>query len=303
MSHLLDGWRPNRPNMVLEHLDLEYFNDRRPSWWPHGDSTWTSSLNNTHSTYFWASVCTSACLRDHRDEVHVVLVDLDSFPANCICYAWEDSTGVDTHRSHSSPSDAQLLRFLEGALRDPVASPRVALYAVGEKLSDGHYSMQSTVYHAQILSTTYEHVPVFSAEKQVTVDNVDRCFEECGASTGTSLNTVSWIPSTYVCSCYKEDFCLSSHGTYWKPRSSAVTYYYRARFCRNVRASSERSLVYSKTDGRTCPGVPVSCPLWHLHVLSHARAPQSGRDRFQSCHAFAHALRVHLGGRLEFSSL
>ena len=269
LSHLVDGWRPNRAGMILETLDLQYYNGVKPSWWPAGDSTWVSASNNTHSPSFWASVCTSACLRDHRDEVHMVLVDLDA--SNCICYAWEDPEEVDTHRSHSAPSDAQLLRFLEGATRDLVA--RVSLYAVAEKLPSGHYwgSMQSTVYHSQILNTEYVQTAALSPAKRVTVDTLDLCFEECGAAVGVALNTISWIPSTLTCSCYEEDFSLASHGTDWKPRTAEITEYYRARFCRNVRATSDRSLVYSKTDGRTCPGVPVRHPSRPtLPALPHA---------------------------------
>ena len=261
IAHLVDGWRPARPGMVLEKLDLEYFNGVRPAWWPSGDSTWQASPNNTHDTAFWASVCASACFRDHRDDVRVVLVELDSYPACCTCYAWEDAEGVDTHPSHSAPSDAQLLRFLEGASRAPGARPRTSLYAVGEKVSAGHYwgAMQSTVYHAQVLSTEYTHGAPGAPSKQVAAATLQLCLEECGTHTGLALNTVSWVPSTPMCSCYEADFGLASHGTSWRPRGAGEppTFYYRARFCRNVRATSERSLVYSKVDDRTCPGVPV----------------------------------------------
>ena len=262
VAHIVDGWRPNRPSMLLESLELRHLHhQQRPQM--EVDDEWERAPNNTNSTTVWANRCTSACIRDYRDVVRLVFVDLDSDPAHCDCYAWVDPEHTDEHRSHSAPSDPDLLRFLEGATRDPRVSPRVSLYAVSNRLHEGHFYGRDTVYHAQILSDHFIHAPPvsfgLSASKTVPVATLDLCFQECGTYVGLALNTITWTPTTDTCACYAEDFQAASHGTFWRFREDgeAVTQYFRADFCPNVRAGSERSLVWSKSSNKTCPGDPV----------------------------------------------
>lgn len=262
IAHIVDGWRPNRPGMLLEALHLDYYRGVAPSWWPAGDDSWTRSPNNTHSPSFWASVCASACIRDFRDEVRVVLVDLLSEQPVCQCYAWADPGLHDPHPSHSAPSDPDILRFLEGATRDAVASEQVALYAVANRVPRAHYyaSAQSSVYYSRVLGDGYRFVRRYLAGHYASnVASRDRCFEECGSGLGLALRTVKWEPAAQSCFCYKEDFQLASEGTNWRRRSPAepVQEVYRAEFCPNVRAGSERSLVWTKSANKTCHGDPV----------------------------------------------
>lgn len=261
VAHVLDGWRPNRPQMLLETLELAYFRNQRPIWWPAGDDGWTRSPNNTASPAFWASVCTSACIRDFRDEVRIMFVDLESDPAVCQCYAWVDPDLTDGHHSHSAPSDPDILRFLEGATRDVVVSDRVALYVVGNQVHQGHYygEAQSTVYHARILNDEYvftgNYAPIHTAQNIYTAD---RCFEECGTNAGLELKTIQFMPVVGRCFCYQEDFQLASEGIHWMRRTTEdLQQHFRADFCPNVRVGSERSLVWSKSANKTCPGDPV----------------------------------------------
>lgn len=262
IAHIVDGWRPNRPQMLLETLEIEYFKGSAPVWWPAGDDSWQRSPNNTHSSSFWASVCTSACIRDFKDEVRIVFVDLDSTPPVCQCYAWIDPDLTDVHRSHSAPSDPDILRFLEGATRDPQATDRVAVYAVSNKVPQGHYygAAQSTVFYARILNDEYYFVGLyFHAHSATGITSRELCFEECGTNVGLDLRTIKWVPGEEKCFCYEQDFQLASEGTHWRRRSAIepVQELYRADFCPNVRAGSERSLVWSKSADKTCPGDPV----------------------------------------------
>ena len=261
LAHVVDGWRPNRPQMLLESMELEYFRGTRPVWWPAQDESWVRSPNNTDDSAWWASVCTSACIRDFRDDVRLVFVDLDATPARCDCYAWSDPDLTDGHHSHSSPSDPDILRFLEGASRDVVVTDRVSLYAVSNKVHQGHYfgSQQSTVFHAQILNDRYIHGGTFTPAHLQVVDSLDLCFEECGTNVGLELRTIAWLPAQKDCLCYVEDFQQASHGVYWKLRDqlAPTVEYYRADLCPNVRVASERSLVWSKASNKTCHGDPV----------------------------------------------
>ena len=262
VAHLVDGWRPKRSSMLLESLELRHLRHQQDPKMVR-DEEWERAPNNTNSTTVWANRCTSACIRDYRDVVRLVFVDLDSDPARCDCYAWVDPTHTDEHHSHSAPSDADLLRFLEGATRDARVSPRVSLYAVSNRLHEGHFYGRDTVYHAQILSNHFIHAPPvsfeLSASKTVFVGTLNLCFKECGTYVGLALNTIAWTPTTSSCACYTEDFQAASHGTFWRFRGDdeAATQYYRADFCPNVRAGSERSLVWSKSSNKTCPGDPV----------------------------------------------
>ena len=248
--------------MLLETLELEYFRGAAPAWWPAGDDSWRRSPNNTDSTSFWASVCTSACIRDFRDEVRLVFVDLESTPSVCQCYAWADPDLTDGHHSHSAPSDPDVLRFLEGATRDAQETERVALYAVANRVPTGHYygAAQSTVYHSRILNDEYYFVGIyFHVHSATGLGSRDLCFEECGTGVGLLLRTVKWVPTAGACFCYVQDFQLAAEGTHWRRRGAfePVEEFYRADFCPNVRAGSERSLVWSKSAGKTCPGDPV----------------------------------------------
>ena len=261
LAHVVDGWRPDRPQMLLESMELEYFRGTRPAWWPAQDESWLRSPNNTDDSAWWASVCTSACIRDFRDDVRLVFVDLDATPARCDCYAWSDPDLTDGHHSHSSPSDPDILRFLEGASRDTVVTDRVSLYAVSNKVHQGHYfgSQQSTVFHAQILNDRYIHGGNFSSAHLQVVDSLDLCFEECGTNVGLDLRTIAWLPAQKECLCFVEDFQQASHGVYWNLRGqlAPTVEYYRADYCPNVRVGSERSLVWSKSSNKTCHGDPV----------------------------------------------
>ena len=262
IAHVVDGWRPNRPQMLLESLSLDYYRGVSPSWWPAGDDSWVRSPNNTHSPSFWASVCTSACIRDFRDEVRMVFVDLLSEQPVCQCYAWVDPDLRDFRHSHSAPSDPDILRFLEGATRDDVVSEQVSLYAVANKIPSGHYyaSAQSTVYYSRILNEGYHFTGLYVAVHSASnIASRELCFEECGTGAGVALRTVKWVPLTRRCFCYKEDFQLASQGTRWRRRSPSelVQEVYRAELCPNVRSGSERSLVWSKSANKTCHGDPV----------------------------------------------
>lgn len=282
MAHVIDGYlHSGRQDQLLEHIPLDAYRGVRPTWWPDGNDMWESSPNNTHDTEFWASVCTSACIRDHLDTVNVVLVDLLSSDASCSCYAWEDTSGVDHNASHSAPSDVQLMDWMHGSIRivDPLAAPsthaKLATYAVHKRVGHAHYmeTLQSTVYISRVYSNNIyfdlDVSPSMTANALYTPNNFEDCLYQCYKELSLRTRSIIWTPAysgadgaphTATCHCMDEDMAQSSYGHRWRNHRGDKPDYpvaYSTRLCTNVRASDERSIVYSKRTDGFCPGVPI----------------------------------------------
>lgn len=291
IAHIVSGYsHPGREDHKLEHIPLDAYRGVRPDWWPPGDETWVNSPNNSVDTAFWASVCTSACVRDHHDTVNIVLVDLLAVNASCSCYAWEDTSGVDHNASHSAPSDAQLMDWMHDSTRivDSLADlqihAKLATYAVHKRVGKDYYSsgLQSTIYYAQILSSEYEidmSVATPIAENALyQPDTFEDCLYQCFRELDARTKSIHWYPGytdeTGVaqpsgCYCYYEDLVESKYGNRWRVNRVDISvwkpYFYSVKLCTNVRASDERSVVYSKRSDGFCPGVPIvsyshTCP-------------------------------------------
>jgi hypothetical protein len=282
IAHILSGYNhPGREDQKLEYIPLEAYRGVRPTWWPPGDETWVNSPNNSLDTAMWASVCTSACVRDHHDTVNIVLVDLLATEASCSCYAWEDTSGLDHNASHSAPSDAQLMDWMHDSTRivdslaDESVHAKLSTYAVHQRVGNDFYSsgLQSTVYYAQILSSEYEQYDTSfnTATALFRPNTFNDCMYQCfnnALSRGT--RSIQWYPA-YTdengnshpsgCYCLDEDLGESTYGHLWRVNTynhgTWKPYYYSVKLCTNVRASDERSIVYSKRNDGFCPGVPV----------------------------------------------
>ena len=192
IAHVVSGYaHPGREDHKLQHIPLEAYRGVRPAWWPPGAESWVNLPNNSLDTAFWASVCTSACVRDHHDAVNIVLVDLLAVDASCCCYAWEDTSGVDHNVSHSAPSDTQLMEWMHDSTRvvdslaDLTTHAKLATYAVHRRVGNDYYSsaLQSTVYYAQIHGSNYffnvSAQPPFLEARALYRPNT---FEECSIS-------------------------------------------------------------------------------------------------------------------------
>jgi hypothetical protein len=304
IAHIVSGYsHPGREDHKLEHIPLDAYRGVRPDWWPPGDETWVNSPNNSVDTAFWASVCTSACFRDHHDTVNIVLVDLLAVNASCSCYAWEDTSGVDHNASHSAPSDAQLMDWMHDSTRivDSLADlqihAKLATYAVHKRVGKDYYSsgLQSTIYYAQILSSEYEFdlvgPPSIAADALFRPHTFEDCMYQCFRDLNTSTSSIYWYAAytdhsgasqQSACYCFHEDLGESKYGTRWRANTPYhysdvglwMPYYYSVKLCTNVRASDERSVVYSKRNDGFCPGVPIvsymqpyACA--HTHTRNH----------------------------------
>lgn len=283
MAHVVDGYvHSGREDQKLEHIPLEAYRGVRPAWWPAGDETWVNSPNNSMDTAFWASVCTSACVRDHHETVNIVLIDLLAVNASCCCYAWEDTSGVDHNASHSAPSDAQLMDWMHDSRRvvDSLADMRVhaklATYAVHQRVGNAYYSsgLQSTIYYFEIHGSEYyfdnNEAPVISAAAMFTPDTFEDCMYQCFKTLDAKTKSIYWhdvytdqagVLKDSGCYCFHVDIGESKYGNRWRVNTFDLgtwrPTYFSVKLCTNVRSSDERSVVYSKSNDGFCPGVPV----------------------------------------------
>ena len=269
-AHLLDGYRHNRPQDLLQEIPLDAFMNRRPSWWPVGDESWTVTPNNSLSSSFWASVCASACFKEHRDDVEMVTVDLEAVPALCQCYSYTDPN-TDSHNvSYLPPSDVQFIQWFHQSTRMASNRSLVSTYAVHASPGLNHYvsGLLSTVYYSEVLPGEYLlQDSRYHASFTSFAASLELCIEEAATSLLGSLSFVQYRAATSdfpvsSCEAGTRDYTHSDAGTLWVPKStkpgeqSATVY--RARYCDNVQAASERSLVWSKTSNYWCPGVPTA---------------------------------------------
>jgi hypothetical protein len=303
ISHIIDGYsHAGREDQKLEHIPLEAYRGVRPAWWPESDDTWANSPNNSLDTAFWASVCTSACVRDHHDTVNIVLVDLLAVNASCSCYAWEDTSGVDHNASHSAPSDAQIMDWMHESTRivDALADVRIhaklATYAVHQRVGKNYYSsdLQSTIYYSQILDPGYIYDvfedPVISSSALYRPDTFEDCMYQCFRDLNGRTTSIHWwaaytdqngAAKESACYCIDESLGESKYGRGWRNRWLSFgtwrPFYYSVKLCTNVRASDERSVVYSKRNDGFCPGVPV---VTGFTIASHSllTVGQAGAD-------------------------
>jgi hypothetical protein len=283
ISHILSGFsHPGREDQKLEYIPLDAYRGVRPTWWPPGDETWVNSPNNSLDTAFWASVCTSACVRDHHDTVNIVLVDLLSVNASCCCFAWQDTSGADHNASHSAPSDAQLMDWMHDSTRvvDSLAAltthAKLATYAVHQRVGRDYYSsgLQSTIYYAQIHSSEYVfdvlEIPLMTVNALYRPHTFEDCMYQCFRNFDARTQSIHWhaayidhngVSQQSGCYCIDEDMGHSKWGHRWRVNTFDLglwrPYYYSVRLCTNVRASDERSVVYTKSNDGFCPGVPI----------------------------------------------
>lgn len=271
-AHLLDGFVHNRADDMLEEIQLDAYMGRRPEWWPFGDPGWELTPNNSKSTSFWASVCASACFRSHRFDVEIVTVDLQSTPAKCQCYKYTDPSGKDHNASHASPSDVQLMQWFHSSTRigDSENRSLIATYAVHPHPGRDHYvaGLLSTVYYDAILPPEYQLAdPDYHAEFQSHAATLELCLDEATLALSSTIGFVQFKPATAAfpisqCGAGTRKYDGIDSGNLWLPaaRRPGEQYgtVYRTRYCDNVRAGSDRSLVYSKTLDAWCPGVPVA---------------------------------------------
>jgi hypothetical protein len=283
ISHIVSGYtHPGREDQKLEYIPLEAYRGVRPTWWPPGDDTWLNSPNNSVDTAFWASVCTSACVRDHHDTVNIVLVDLLAANASCSCYAWEDTSGGDHNASHSAPSDNNLMEWMHSSTRvvdslaDPTTHAKLATYAVHQRVGREFYSstLQSTIYYSEIHSSDYffkfDLSPPMISNALYRPNTFEDCLYQCFRELDARTQSIHWhgayvdnlgVSQPSGCHCIDEDLGASKWGYRWRVNTQDLgtwkPYYYSVRLCTNVRASDERSVVYSKSNDGFCPGVPI----------------------------------------------
>lgn len=289
-AHIVQGFRHNRPEALLSEIELEAFWGRRPDWWPVGDESWARSANNSMDYSFWASVCNSACIRQHRDDVELITLDMEVRPALCQCYKYTSFSNDPRHAaftafnaSHAAPSDFQLMEWLHASRRMSNVANRslVQTYAVQSKPGTDHFvdTTQSTTYFARILDGDYlmselstgtetaaEHIKFLSHPVSLS-----DCIDEATNALGASLRFVNYRKASTAksdwsvpqCEAGVEDFLKLSHGYSWTPTSSSDTneqpgVLYWVNNCPSVRAGSERSLVWSKASDKMCFGDPVA---------------------------------------------
>jgi hypothetical protein len=289
-AHLVEGFRHNRPEALLSEIELDAYWGRRPDWWPVGDESWTRSANNSMDYSFWASVCNSACIRQHRDDVELITLDMEVRPALCQCYKYTSFTNdaghaafKDLNASHSAPSDFQLMEWLHASRRMPNVANRslVQTYAVQSKPGTANRfvdTTQSTTYYARVLDGDY-HMSALSSGSDAAAQLVkflshpatlSDCIDEATNALGASIRFVYYRQASVVkpewsvpqCEAGVEDFTALEHGYSWLPTSSDENEHpgvmYWVNNCPSVRAGSERSLVWNKASNKLCSGQPVA---------------------------------------------
>ena len=308
VAHIVDGYKhPGREDQLLETIPLEAYRWQRPTWWPPNDETWRFSPNNSESTSFWASVCMSSCIRDHNDIVNIVLVDLLSANASCNCYAWEDTNGVDHNASHSAPSDAQLMDWMHDSVRvvdalaDSSEHAKLATYAVHKRPGKDYYSdaLQSTIYYSQVLTNdltfklTGFGVDNIAASAAYSPATLEDCFYQCFKTLNLRTNSIIWTPAhvdtggvaqANECWCVDERLEATKYGHRWRinhHNRNDEPVVYSVRLCTNVRASDDRSMIYTRSNDGFCPGVPIVTG-YTLATHSLLTVGAAGADEFST---------------------
>ena len=295
LAHLATGFRQTRVGPLLAVLPLYAYLERRPTWWPAGDATasWTRLPNMSTSFSFWSNVCGNACVRIHGDDVEFAEVDLvpsrravdalgeaDPFnaidnPGACRCFAYVDpSEAADafdvanaSSRSHAAPSDVSVMQWLAGARLEPEAKYRehVQLFAVHRKHENWHFitSLQSSVYYWRSVGEGFywEEADLNEIRSQRAYASTRReCIVWCATDQKGALRGVvfKYDLGGQNCHCLLESPMHIGYDANWRYDPAKEWEWFDARFCYRVRGASERSLVYSRTNGDFCPGVPVS---------------------------------------------
>ena len=289
LAHLVTGFRSSKTPLGPSPIPLVAYQGMAPHAWTGtglAHDFLMQEQNATTDPTFWADVCAAACVRRFRDSVQLVEVDLTpplrnasgdrtdahAHPGTCRCFAIDNSS---VGASSVAPGDLSIVRWLQGARREPTVAhrPSLRLYAIHHQPTNWYFSesWQSTVYYSTVYVSGYVlDFDVIGLEVGVGVgvrriDALDasstpeRCLEACLKASAEDASFHLGGVQVAPCVCMAFDPGESRFDGAWHYDASlgGSRRTYSVRVCHGVRGASDASVVYVKSRGEFCPGVPV----------------------------------------------